>query len=601
MGKKSPKKNLDIQFYISRILIILIIFFAIFFKTEIINWIIEKKIPIKENNETLENQNKNIKNQNIEIESQEKKKKINLILKSPYPMAIKDGPLRKVEPRGNSVVKTPVNIEIQKPEKPKILEMPKISQPEISKYGNLSRGSFTDLFSGTGWKNSQTSTVYQDFKTTTISFSPAYQWEEIYKSAPLNFTKENQIIKSNRKEAVCVIKQGEIIAFQNEKQPLFYTIEEIKKAKVDNVPLLDYDKYSKKWIAVFVVDKKLFVYSFTVEKGEIILAHSFANSFIDSEVDLNLACVKGKCLITNGKKLWKFDTQTLKISLIEFKISQSSLLSIGKTDDLWLLGVVEKDEKKYKGNIYQFTNNHWQIIFRNQNSFFSSEYFGNIFFGYNPNKQEILAVYGAYEGQAYQFSINNQSFIQNFSQFFPIRVMDGEMKPEIFYQDGAWWIGSSSKSSSPKFLRLLSGIGNDFTPVLLENVLSFQLVPGFKEHQIYGIAFDNAFFYIYRFTDLGFQKKDKVIWESLKINSKNNKIMQGSLVEKEDGEEEGKIQYFLTNNGGKNWTKAELGKMIKFKTIGSDFRWKVEFLPSIDSFSSPWATRVMVDYYQVRD
>ena len=41
------------------------------------------------------------------------------------------------------------------------------------------QGSFGESFSGVGWRNPVNSNVYQDFKTLTISFPPAYEWEEI--------------------------------------------------------------------------------------------------------------------------------------------------------------------------------------------------------------------------------------------------------------------------------------------------------------------------------------------------------------------------------------------------------------------------------------
>jgi len=46
------------------------------------------------------------------------------------------------------------------------------------------QGSFTELFSGVGWRNPINSTVHQDFKTLTISFSPAYEIEEISPIGP---------------------------------------------------------------------------------------------------------------------------------------------------------------------------------------------------------------------------------------------------------------------------------------------------------------------------------------------------------------------------------------------------------------------------------
>ena len=475
---------------------------------------------------------------------------------------------------------------------------------------NFSRGSFTDLFSGTGWKDSKASTVYQDFKTSTISFAPAYQWEEIKNFNQQLNNKKIIVAKNNGKENILISEQGEIFAFYNEKE-LLNNQQHLISIENLQIILLDYDKLSKKWIAIFVSNEKVFLYSFQIQGDKIvILDNSFLfikdlttklkiNTFNADPIKLQLSCIQSQCLITDGNNLLKFDVKTLELKTI--KINEQSILSIDKINDLWLIGSVKKNGEKYKGIIYKLSFNSQNPIIDNNFPFFYSKYSGRIYFGYNSERNEILAVYAAYEGQAIKFSISDSLSKVNFSKFFPIRVMDGGVIPEIFYQDKTWWVSSLQKSSTPKFLRILNGVGTDFTPILLKNILSFQLVPGFKEHQIYGISFNGSSSYVYRFIDQGFQKKDKVVWQSLKINSGKNKIIQGSLIDKEDGEGNGKIQYFLTNNGGKNWTKTELNKMIIFKTSGDDFRWKVEFYSSSNSFGSPWSKIVMVDYFTVRN
>ncbi len=556
-GKNKKKKNNNDYFYflISRVLIILILFFAIFFQKEIIQMC------------------KNTGDNSLYFS-----------------------------------IKTPKTSELKI--KPEIkTEEPKIFKSEISG-NNLSRGSFTDLFSGTGWKDFEASTVYQDFKTSTISFAPAYQWEEIKNFSLQLKNKKIIIAKSNKKEIILITDQGEIFAFYNEKQLLNYQKNFIFIEKPQEV-LLDYDQLTQKWIVIFISNEKVFLYSFQIQGNKIVILDNSLisikdlatklkiNTFNANPIKLQLSCIQNQCLITDENNLLKFNIKTLKQEII--KTNEQSILSIGKMDNVWLIGGVKKDGEKYKGIIYKLSLNSQQTIVDNNFPFFSSKYSGNIYFGYDSEHREILAVYAAYEGQAMKFPISNSLLAIDFSRFFPIRVMDEGVIPDIFYQDKAWWISSLQKSSTPKFLRILSGIGTDFTPILLKNILSFQLVPGFKEHQIYGISFDETSSRIYRFIDQGFQKKDKVIWQSLKINSGKHKIIKGSLIEKEDGEENGKIQYFLTNDGGKNWTKAEPNKMIIFKTSGSDFRWKVELSQSPNVFYSPWLTRVMVDYYQVRD
>jgi len=77
-------------------------------------------------------------------------------------------PVQKGEPKQNIIEK---------------IFSPKEAAPSpIGPIGTTSQtplqGSFTELFSGVGWRNPVTSNVYQDFKTLTISFPPAYTLEE---------------------------------------------------------------------------------------------------------------------------------------------------------------------------------------------------------------------------------------------------------------------------------------------------------------------------------------------------------------------------------------------------------------------------------------
>lgn len=52
------------------------------------------------------------------------------------------------------------------------------------------------------------------------------------------------------------------------------------------------------------------------------------------------------------------------------------------------------------------------------------------------------------------------------------------------------------------------------------------------------------------------------------------------------GSSKGKIKYYLSNNGGKNWVKVVPGRKVKFTTTGKDLRWKAK-LSTTNSRVSP--------------
>ena len=87
--------------------------------------------------------------------------------------------------------------------------------PETSPIGPIGesastalQGSFTELFSGAGWKNPINSTVYQDFKTLTVSFPLSYEISPISPISPIGPINDTVAIGSRTFKAE-VRKNGE--------------------------------------------------------------------------------------------------------------------------------------------------------------------------------------------------------------------------------------------------------------------------------------------------------------------------------------------------------------------------------------------------------
>ena len=498
-------------------------------------------------------------------------------------------------------------------------EEPKETSPEsLVELNHAIQGLFTELFSGQGWKNRQRSDVYQDSKTSVISLSPDYEWQEVPLFSNGNPEVEGNklkgesivVVKGNGKETVLVNRKGEILAL-NEEEKIFKGKSLFKEAESAKSGLFSWDSENDKWVLVLLSEEKISISTFKVKKSGIVYLLS---SEIDYEIsdfnNIGLACFKEKCLLSLENKIWQFSSNDLpqddfskakEIDLFE-NYSGKVNLNVFKTRDYWILGGVFEKDEEFESRIEKcdFELENCQKLVD-----FSSKYGGTLHFGYDEKKEELLSVYSAYVGKAFKTNIFSLK-TEDWSYFFPQRVMEGissrySIKPEIFYQKEAWWIGSLSRSPGAKLLRIEGGVGIDFTPVLLQGIQRFQLAPGFKANEVYGIVEGLDSCWIYKFTDLGFKENRKVAWESLKLNSLEGYVTKGRVKKVEGEEGGGYILYFLSNNGGEEWTRVNLGELIEFETIGKDFRWRAEFYPSENKFQTPWLSLTTVEYFIIKE
>jgi len=498
-------------------------------------------------------------------------------------------------------------------------EEPKEENPEtLIELNHAIQGLFTELFSGQGWKNRQKSDVYQDFKTSVISLPPDYKWQEVFLSSDGKAEVEGNklkgesivVAKGNGKETVLVNRKGEILALNEEEKifkgsPLFLEVESVKSG------LLRWDSENDKWILILFLDEKINISTFKVKKSGIVYLLS---SEVDYEIsdfnNISLACMRERCLLSLENKIWQFSSNDLpekdfsKAKKIDFFENYSGKINLNvfKAGDYWILGGVFEKDGEFESRIEKcdFELKNCQKLID-----FSSKYKGTLHFGYNKEKEELLSIYAAYIGKAFKTNISSLK-TEDWSRFFPQRVMEGStsrysIKPEIFYQKEAWWISSLPQSPGAKLLRIEGGVGIDFTPILLKGIQRFQLISGFKENEVYGIIEGADSCWIYKFIDLGFKESRKVSWESLKLNSLEGYITKGRVKKVEGGEGGGSILYFLSNNGGEDWTRANLGELIEFDTVGRNFRWRAEFYPSENKFETPWLSLATVEYFIIKE
>ena len=522
---------------------------------------------------------------------------------------------------------------------------------------STANGSFTELFSGTGWLNQEKSNVYQDQKLSSISFPPDYEWKEVPELS--NALKDETIIAAdgNGKEIVLVTKSGKIMSLRGAAGDEAISI---NQSSIINNQLrsaaLDYDDSAGVWIVAASSDSG-------IEVGP-----------VNRPVSVNapgaitdLACANAECLVNYGSStsIGSFSinnpSELSKINLQSGKSFNS--ISLGSVDPrsdsrllaYMLVGAVEKKDGTYTGSIFKYNSPFPKgstpqgggisssPFLPVAEKLFSSPYPGTIRFGYDSENDEILALYAAYIGQAYKFSVNpllvpeaprqsasilSASTTEDYSRFFSQRVMGGNIIPKIFKYGNAWWLSSGiNQSSIIKFIRIEGAAGIDFADILIGSKQlvmsgvepSFELLPGFNLNTLYGITGGQSP-KIYKFTDNGYKKDKKIAWESVKLNRFDNEITGGKFY-KINGSADN-IRYYLSNDGGKNWQETKLNEMVNFSTKGNDFRFKVELnpvrglprqqasatgtsgspasngvVPGADKFQTPWLNLVSVEYY----
>ncbi|MFH0891025.1 MAG: hypothetical protein V1856_03260 [Candidatus Liptonbacteria bacterium] len=470
--------------------------------------------------------------------------------------------------------------------------------------------SFSDLFSGKGWKNEEKSNIYQDFDTTSISAPPAYDWQKTEIGLPPN---DSEIVaaKGNGRRTVILTVTGGLYSFDSREQLAAYP-NMVSAPASARAGFLDFDPDTGQWVAILAGENEE---RFAILKDDGINQLTKLWEFNrtapwreNAPGDRSLGCRKGSCLWLSGSEFLTFkessgpDLRREETTSAWFKDENINSVSSAKIPEGWLLAKVTSDQEKiYKVDIY-FWNG--ELLLMGEGAF-SSTYPGRVRFGYDEQNRKIFVVYAAYMGQAAEFELTDKLTLvksKNFSRAFGARVLGGvavgsiESFPEIFAQDSAWWIGSSPDSPMPRLLKISpSGGAHSLLQEPIVGSRRLFLLPGYEPHVIYAVLIKDGAVQTYRLGDRGYEQKDNYVWESLRINSGSLPIKFGRVTNALGG---GEIRYFLSNDGGLSWKQTKAGEYVVFDAETSDFRWKAELLPFPDQYSTPWLNMVTVEYYQ---
>lgn len=317
-------------------------------------------------------------------------------------------------------------------------------------------------------------------------------------------------------------------------------------------------------------------------------------------------CIHSSCLEQRGLALF-FNGGEISLPR-EMRSKDVQNVSVGTLGEKWLVGVVAKEKEKYEGWVFFYDGISYTRVFGEANAPFLSEYEGTI--GFGGTKESWLAVYGAYEGQAYH--IREGKPFQNISKFFGIRAMAGGFHPAVLRAgdgvDARWYIYSLTKGK-PVLLKLFQdGTAGDirgaidFTQLVVANKffqVSFAVADvrgGTTVLEADAVA-NSGEEGVWQFVDEGFKVPLSARVESINLNNYPAEIWSAIIVDADVFEGKSNVAFALSNDGA-NWVPARVGEQVVFPDTGNvRLFWRVTFTPTDGArFSSPFFDRIRVDY-----
>ena len=232
-----------------------------------------------------------------------------------------------------------------------------------------------------------------------------------------------------------------------------------------------------------------------------------------------------------------------------------------------------------------------------------SNYPGSV--GIGGTADDFLVVYGSYWGAGARIVKTNGSWqIQDLSPFFGIRQMNGGFQPEIIEVSGIWYVWSAT-TGNPKLIKLFTnGTGQIQGAVdLSQNIFThgersaeFSVANASPAPTLLAkVVGASSTISYYQFTDLGFDRSQPLEIDSVNLNGFPIKISQAVISELGLSSGAGDVSFYLSNDGV-NWTAATPGNKVSFSAPTNQIFWRILFDPSGDPYSSPFLTKVRVEY-----
>ncbi|MFA6145738.1 MAG: hypothetical protein WC697_00195 [Patescibacteria group bacterium] len=518
---------------------------------------------------------------------------------------------------------------------------------------------FSDSFSGQAWLDTTQTNLYFDWTSQNLIFPPVLDTEEVSTGDFLtNFISEK------------VSSEGNLVLFvgthriSQKKQLLIWQMTRTNTDRTqtnadmgrwskfdfstlglsDTTSILDLKKItsSSNWLLFSQTDQNLKINILKITGLE--TNHPQIESIaekswpIASFKDIQIECGEKNCLgvVNEPLTVFKIDANgnltTLKnlTESLNKKNPDQAVIAKGLSAENWLVVWSKKVPRQSALNpsesefMYQFEVDEIKgETLNNKGHILTAEYPGRPSLVVLKNKN-IFLFWGSYFTQAYEIKPSGE--ISDLSGDFGWRISAN--KPFHLYQFShsiyiknedrsivRWGGGSNVKidpqfwlTFNPDFLKIIptAQTCTDGTQTNAENVsVSQQCDSGYL---IAGVP--SAGTKIYQFNDLGFDLSKTCQAVSVKINFSvaEIKAAQINLQGKTDNT---KTEYWLSNDGGNNWEKAEIGKPTIFTTVGlptesasrsekagNDLRYKIILTPdSGDSFTTPVLNSINLQYW----
>ncbi len=502
---------------------------------------------------------------------------------------------------------------------------------------------FTDSFSGQAWLDTVQTNLYFDWTSQNLIFPPVLDTKEVSTGDFLtNFISEK------------VSSEGNLVLFvgthriSQKKQLLIWQMTRTNTDRTqtnadmgrwskfdfstlglsDTAQIIDLEKIASfsNWL-LFSQDNnnlKINILKITGPETNHPQIESIAEKSwpIASFKDIQIECGEKNCLIAVSEPLtvFKIDAngnltilENLTKSLKE-KNPDQVVIAKGLSAENWLVALSKKVPRESVSSpsesafMYQCEIDEIKgEILNNKNLTFTAEYPGRPSLVFLKNKN-IFLFWGSYFTQAYEITPQNKlidlsgDFGWRISANKPFHLYQLSHSIYIKNEDRSivrWGGGTNVKidpqfwlTFNPDFLKIIprqnfvsQNLGGQANP---ENSDSGYLIAGVP----------SAGTKIYQFNDLGFDLSKTRQAVSVKTNFSVAEIKAAQITNLQGKIDSAQTEYWLSNDGGKNWERAEMDKPTIFTTIGNDLRYKIILTPdSGDSFTTPVLNSINLQYW----
>ncbi|HNW20222.1 MAG TPA: hypothetical protein PKK28_03490 [bacterium] len=327
---------------------------------------------------------------------------------------------------------------------------------------------------------------------------------------------------------------------------------------------------------------------------------------IDSQSDINQACIKDQCLtIKNGRLFYRQKRVDLPID------GQTELLnlSVNSINDRWLIGGVQKlADKDYRPLAWLFDGKELVAVdlLDHNHQPAHSQYLG--YLAAAGQADSFLVLYSAYEGLAWQI---NGSEVRDLSHFFGIRINAGGFRPKIIYtghgKNITWYVFNQAEQPI-RWLKFWQN-GTDWIEGVLDlsnrwptdsQAVYFAIHPGTNNLQA-KVTNNQGQSHLWSVNDLGFisSNNDQIVSVNLTSYDQIKPRIVGAVIAGAWGGWSGFEQAWSLSDDGQHWQAVNIGERLNFSKPVEQLWWRWQVGPSADQWRSPCLKMITLNYFRL--